>query len=42
MNPAFLALSAFVGVGLTFADAAGFCGIARILAAMPWNRRAVP
>ncbi|MEQ9662300.1 MAG: rhodanese-like domain-containing protein [Parasphingopyxis sp.] len=38
--PAFFALAAFVGAGLTFAGATGFCGMARLLAAMPWNRRA--
>jgi rhodanese-related sulfurtransferase len=39
-HPAFLGLSAFVGAGLTFAGVTGFCGMARLLAAMPWNRRA--
>lgn len=38
--PGFFALAAFVGAGLTFAGATGFCGMARLLAAMPWNRRA--
>lgn len=37
--PAFFSLAAFVGAGLTFAGATGFCGMARLLAAMPWNRR---
>jgi rhodanese-related sulfurtransferase len=37
--PAFLILSAFVGAGLTFAGATGFCGMARLLAVAPWNRR---
>lgn len=37
--PAFFALAAFVGAGLTFAGATGFCGMARLLASMPWNRR---
>lgn len=36
----FFALSAFVGAGLTFAGVTGFCGMARLLAAMPWNRTA--
>lgn len=36
--PAFFALSAFVGAGLTFAGATGFCGMARLLALAPWNR----
>lgn len=39
LHPAFLALSAFVGVGLVTAGVTGFCGMARFLALMPWNRR---
>ena len=35
----FYALSAFVGVGLIFAGVSGFCGMAHLLALMPWNRR---
>lgn len=31
-------LAAFVGAGLTFAGATGFCGMARLLMLMPWNR----
>ena len=31
-------LSGFVGVGLVFAGVSGFCGMARLLAVMPWNR----
>lgn len=38
--PAFYGLSAFVGAGLMFAGISGWCGMARILALMPWNRRA--
>ncbi len=37
-HPAFLAVPAFVGAGLAFAGATGFCGLARLLAVMPWNR----
>jgi rhodanese-related sulfurtransferase len=36
--PAFLGLSAFVGAGLAFAGISGWCGMARLLALMPWNR----
>lgn len=36
--PAWFALSAFVGAGLTFAGMTGFCGMARLLMLMPWNR----
>jgi rhodanese-related sulfurtransferase len=39
--PAFFVLSAFVGAGLTFAGATGFCGMARLLMMAPWNRRPV-
>ncbi|MEY4890584.1 MAG: inner membrane protein ygaP [Pseudomonadota bacterium] len=39
--PAFFGLSAFVGAGLTFAGATGFCGMARLLMLAPWNRRPV-
>lgn len=38
--PAFIGLSAFVGAGLTFAGLSGWCGMAQLLALMPWNRRA--
>lgn len=39
--PAFIWLAVFVGAGLTFAGLSGFCGMAMVLAKMPWNRRAV-
>ena len=32
-------LSAFVGAGLVFAGVTGFCGLALLLAAMPWNKK---
>ncbi|SHM50341.1 rhodanese family protein [Phytopseudomonas punonensis] len=38
--PGFFGLSAFVGGGLMFAGVTGWCGMARLLAVMPWNRRA--
>jgi rhodanese-related sulfurtransferase len=38
--PAFFGLSAFVGAGLMMAGATGWCGMARLLSLMPWNRRA--
>lgn len=41
VHPAFWGLSAFVGAGLFVAGATGFCGMARLLAAMPWNRNAL-
>jgi rhodanese-related sulfurtransferase len=38
LNPAWLGLSAFVGAGLVFAGVTDTCGMAMVLAAMPWNR----
>lgn len=38
VHPALFGLSAFVGAGLVFAGVTGFCGMATLLAAMPWNR----
>lgn len=38
-SPGFLALSAFVGAGLMLAGATGWCGMAKLLRLMPWNRR---
>lgn len=35
--PAFILLSAFVGAGLIFAGVTDTCGMAMILAKMPWN-----
>ncbi len=40
LTPAFYGLSAFVGAGLLFAGVSGYCGMAHLLALMPWNRRA--
>lgn len=39
VNPGFYALSGFVGAGLLVAGTTGFCGMARLLAVMPWNKR---
>ena len=36
--PGWILLSWFVGAGLVFAGISGFCGMARLLALMPWNR----
>lgn len=38
VHPAFLAVDGFVGIGLVFAGVTGFCGMARLLGLMPWNR----
>ncbi|MBL8545366.1 MAG: rhodanese family protein [Hyphomonadaceae bacterium] len=37
VSPGFYALSAFIGAGLTFAGATGWCGMALLLKTMPWN-----
>lgn len=39
VHPGFWGLAAFVGAGLLTAGVTGFCGMARLLAVMPWNRR---
>lgn len=41
VSPWFHLLSGFVGAGLVFAGASGFCGMARVLMRMPWNRKAL-
>lgn len=38
VNPWFLALSGFVGAGLVFAGVTDTCGMAMMLAKMPWNQ----
>lgn len=38
VSPAWHWLSAFVGAGLVVAGVTGFCGLARVLMLMPWNR----
>lgn len=37
ISPAFLFLTGFFGLGLLWAGLTGFCGLARLLARMPWN-----
>ncbi|MDB6070460.1 MAG: hypothetical protein JWL81_1631 [Verrucomicrobiales bacterium] len=38
VHPDFIFLSAFFGAGLLFAGLSGWCGLALLLAKMPWNR----
>jgi rhodanese-related sulfurtransferase len=38
IHPAFFGLSAFVGAGLVFAGITDTCGMAILLARMPWNQ----
>ena len=37
--PGWIWLALLVGAGLAFAGISGFCGMARVLAMMPWNRQ---
>ena len=41
VGPGWIWLSGFVGAGLIFAGLSGFCGMARLLALLPWNRVSV-
>jgi rhodanese-related sulfurtransferase len=38
-RPEFYLLSALIGAGLLFAGLSGWCGMAKLLGVMPWNRR---
>ncbi len=38
VDPKWALLSGFIGLGLTIAGASGFCGMASLLALLPWNR----
>lgn len=40
VDPAFVAISAFVGAGLVFAGITDTCGMGMLLARMPWNQAA--
>ena len=39
VSPWFHVLPGFVGFGLMFAGISGWCGLAKLLAAMPWNKQ---
>lgn len=41
VSPWFYVVPGFFGAGLAFAGLTGFCGMARLLLRMPWNRRAM-
>jgi rhodanese-related sulfurtransferase len=38
VHPYWIGLAAFMGAGLVFSGISGFCGLAHILARMPWNK----
>jgi hypothetical protein len=42
VNLKWVYLAMFVGAGLTFAGATNICGMAIVLAKMPWNRDGKP
>lgn len=39
LTPVLFLLTGLIGAGLTFAGLTGFCGLARVMAQMPWNQR---
>lgn len=39
VNPAYFILAGGVGTGLIFAGISGFCGMAKLLLMMPWNKK---
>jgi heme A synthase len=41
VHPYFVVVPAFIGAGLTFAGATDWCGMAMVLARMPWNKAPV-
>ncbi len=40
VNPWLYGISAFVGCGLMFAGLSGWCGMAKLLSTLPWNKAA--
>ena len=40
VHPGFVGIAIFVGAGLVVSGLTGFCGMALLLAKLPWNRRA--
>ena len=38
VNPSFLVIPGFVGLGLSVAGSTGFCGMGILLSHMPWNK----
>lgn len=39
VHPLFFLLTGFFGAGLAFAGLSGYCGLAMVMAKMPWNQR---
>lgn len=42
LTPLLFILTGMVGVGLTIAGLTGFCGLAKVIAKMPWNQKSSP
>lgn len=40
-SPLYFLFTGFIGAGLTFAGITGFCGLALVMAKMPWNQKNV-
>lgn len=38
LNPLYYVIPGFIGLGLIFAGITGWCGMAKLLAKMPWNK----
>jgi len=39
ISPLFAFVTGALGLGLSLAGATGFCGLARVMAYAPWNKR---
>lgn len=39
LHPTFFSVAGFIGAGLVFAGVSGFCGMARLLVHILWNKR---
>ncbi|MBY0406483.1 MAG: rhodanese-like domain-containing protein [Rickettsiales bacterium] len=42
LTPAFFLVTGLIGCGLALAGATGFCGLALLIAKMPWNQNVTP
>ena len=42
VQPGFTLIALVMGVGLVFAGVTGWCGLAKLLGLMPWNKRTAP
>jgi rhodanese-related sulfurtransferase len=42
LHPSLHWIAVLIGAGLVFAGVSGFCGMAKVLAWMPWNKTSAP